>query len=70
MARRRGLHAHAREGFLLTPPRLAWRGEQHYIDDVPVSERVWLLAYGNDLAAARAAWLEDCEAAAAAGATI
>jgi len=55
---------------LLTPPRLAWRGEQHYIDDVPVSERVWLLAYGNDLAAARAAWLEDCEAAAAAGATI
>jgi hypothetical protein len=57
----------AREGFLLTRPRsFTWVGERHYIDDVRVSERVYQLAYDGNLQAARAAWLEEWDAAAAA----
>jgi hypothetical protein len=59
---RRALFVSVREGFLLTPPRtFAWRGEQHYVDDVPVSERVYELAYHDRLAEARAAWLQEVE---------
>jgi hypothetical protein len=55
----------AREGFLLTRPRsFTWIGERHYVDDVRVSERVYQLAYDGRLAQARAAWLEEWDAAA------
>jgi len=53
-----------REGFLLTPPRtLVWNTNgRHYVDDVPVSERVYDLAYRGDLMNARAAWLAEFDA--------
>ena len=54
-----------REGFLLTVPRsFTWiSAGRHYIDDTAVSERVFDLAYAGELAAARAAWLEEWDAA-------
>lgn len=55
--------ADVREGFLLTPPRtFSWAPNgPFYVDDVAVTERVYDLAYRGRLAAARAAWLADCE---------
>jgi hypothetical protein len=59
------MHAIAmfREGFLLTAPRtFSWTTDgRFYVDYVAVSEPVYLLAYGGELAAARAAWLEEFE---------
>lgn len=54
-----------REGFLLTRPRsFMWTGGgRHFVDDVAVSERVYDLAFAGALAAARAAWLEEWDAA-------
>jgi len=57
--------AAVREGFLLTPPHaFMWHGDRYWIDDVPVSERVYDLARDGDLAGARAAWLAEFDAAA------
>jgi len=48
-----------REGFLLTRPRsFVWYPDGRcYIDDVPVSEAVFDLAYRGRLSEARTAWL-------------
>lgn len=56
-------HADVPEGFLLTVPQsFQWNSTgQHWVDAVPVSEHVYDLALEGQLAAARAAWLEDCE---------
>lgn len=49
-----------RDVLLTTPaPQLAWRGDQHYVDGVAVSARVYELAYADRIAEARAAWLEE-----------
>ena len=49
------------EGFLLNQPRdFTWTtNDRFFVDYVRVSERVYELAYAGDLAAARAAWLEE-----------
>jgi len=54
-----------REGFLLTRPRsFVWYPDGRcYIDDVPVSEPVFDLAYRGRLTEARAAWLAGFDGA-------
>ena len=56
---------HLREGFLLTRPRsFVWYPDGRcYIDDVPVSEPVFDLAYRGRLTEARAAWLAGFDGA-------
>jgi len=56
---------HLREGFLLTRPRsFVWYPDGRcYIDDVPVSEAVFDLAYRGHLVEARTAWLAGFDGA-------